>query len=117
MGHNAPSMRIVSKENLVGMVITGGTSVLLSPLVGQGAAREIILLADIFEAAVAQRMGLLHRLVEPERLDGEVQALTDTMLSRAPLSLRESKHLLNRPLEAELERAFQNEIEIGRAHV
>ena len=98
-------------EARVGMVITGGTSVLLPHLIGQRAAREIILLADIFEAAVAQRMGLLHRLVEPERLDAEVQALTDTMLSRAPLSLRESKHLLNRPLEAELERAFQNEVE------
>jgi enoyl-CoA hydratase/carnithine racemase len=33
------------------------------------------------------------------------------MLSRAPLSLKESKQLLNRPLEVELERAFQNEIE------
>src|SRR6266446_4734831 len=98
-------------EARVGMVITGGTSVLLPHLVGQGVAREIILLADIFEAAVAQRIGLLHRLVEPERLETEVQALTDTMLSRAPLSLRESKRLLNRPLEAELERAFQNEIE------
>jgi enoyl-CoA hydratase/carnithine racemase len=98
-------------EAHVGMVITGGTSVLLPHLIGQGAAREIILLADIFEAAVAHRMGLLHRLVEPERLDDEVQALADTMLSRAPLSLHESKHLLNRPLEAALERAFQNEIE------
>jgi enoyl-CoA hydratase len=98
-------------EARVGMVITGGTSVLLPYLVGQGVAREIILLADIFEAAVAQRMGLLHRLVEPERLNAEVQALTDTMLSRAPRSLRESKQLLNRPLEAALERAFQNEIE------
>ena len=95
----------------VGMVITGGTSVLLPQLVGQGVAREIILLADIFEAAAAQRMGLLHRLVEPERLDAEVQALAGKMLSRAPLSLKESKQLLNRPLEVELERAFQNEIE------
>ena len=95
----------------VGMVITGGTSVLLPHLIGQGMAREITFLADIFEAAVAQRLGLLHRLAEPEKLDAEVQALTDKMLSRAPLSLRESKQLLNRPLEAELERAFQNEIE------
>ena len=39
------------------------------------------------------------------------QALTAKMVSRAPLSLRESKQLLNRTLEAELERAFQNEIE------
>jgi len=98
-------------EARVGMVITGGTSVLLPHLIGQGVAREIILLADIFEASVAQRMGLLHRLVEQERLDAEVQALTDTMLSRAPRSLHESKQLLNRPLEAALERAFQNEIE------
>ena len=98
-------------EARVGMVITGGTSVLLPQLVGQGVAREIILLADIFEAATAQRLGLLHRLVEPERLDAEVQALAGKMLSRAPLSLKESKQLLNRPLEVELERAFQNEIE------
>src|SRR5437763_5559279 len=98
-------------EARVGMVITGGTSVLLPYLVGQGAAREIILLADIFEAAVARRIGLLHRLVEPERLDAEVHALAGKMLSRAPLSLKESKQLLNRPLEVELERAFQNEIE------
>src|SRR5881275_397857 len=98
-------------EARVGMVITGGTSVLLPQLVGQGMAREIILMADIFEAATAQHLGLLHRLVEPERLDAEVQALAGKMLSRAPLSLKESKQLLNRPLEVELERAFQNEIE------
>lgn len=98
-------------EARVGMVITGGTSVLLPHLVGQGVAREIILLADVFEAAVARQFGLLHRLVEPELLDAEAQALATKMLSRAPLSLRESKQLLNRPLETELERAFQNEIE------
>jgi enoyl-CoA hydratase/carnithine racemase len=98
-------------EARVGMVITGGTSMMLPLLVGQGAAREIILMADIFDATVAQRMGLLHRLVEPEQLEAEVQAMTGKLLSRAPLSLRESKRLLNRPLETEIERAFQNELE------
>ncbi len=98
-------------EARVGMVITGGTTVLLPALVGQGMAREIILMADIFDATFAQRIGLLHRLVDPERLDDEVQAFTNKILSRAPLSIRESKQLLNRPLESELERAFQNEIE------
>ncbi|MGI9057723.1 MAG: enoyl-CoA hydratase/isomerase family protein [Ktedonobacteraceae bacterium] len=98
-------------EASVGMVITGGTTVLLPQLVGQGVAREIILMADIFDAEVARKLGLLHRMVEPERLDAEVQSLADKMLSRAPLALRESKRLLNRPLEAELERAFQNELE------
>ncbi len=34
-------------EASVGMVITGGTTVLLPQLVGQGVAREIILMADI----------------------------------------------------------------------
>jgi enoyl-CoA hydratase/carnithine racemase len=50
-------------------------------------------------------------LVEPELLEAEVQAVADKMLSRAPLSIHESKKLLNRPLETELERAFQNEVE------
>ena len=98
-------------EASVGMVITGGTTVLLPQLVGQGLAREIIMMADIFDATTAQRMGLLHRLVEPERLDAEVQTLADKLLSRAPLALRESKYLLNCPLETELERAFFNELE------
>lgn len=104
-------VRMGCVEARVGMVITGGTTVLLPLLVGQAVAREIILLADIFDATLARHMGLLHRMVEPERLEDEVQALIDTLLSRAPLALFESKRLLNRPLEAELERAFQNEIE------
>ncbi len=98
-------------EASVGMVITGGTTVLLPQLVGQGLAREIILLAEIFDATAAQRMGLLHRLVEPEMLYSTAQALADTLLSRAPIALRESKSLLNRPLALELERAFYNELE------
>lgn len=98
-------------ETRVGMVITGGASVLLPHLVGQGLAREIVLGAEVFNAARASQMGLLSRLVEPQALDDEVQKLTETLLSRAPLAVRESKRLLNRPLEGELERAFQNELE------
>ncbi len=98
-------------EARVGMVITGGTTVLLPHLVGQGLAREIILMADIFEAALAQRVGLVHRVAEPEQMDAAVQALADKLLSRAPLAVRESKRLLNLPLVPDLERAFQNEIE------
>lgn len=98
-------------ETRVGMVITGGTSVLLPQLVGQGLAREIIFAADIFDATTAQQMGLLHRLVDAAALDAEVHTLAGKLLSRAPLAVRESKRLLNRPLESELERAFQNELE------
>jgi enoyl-CoA hydratase len=104
-------VRLGCVETRVGMVITGGASVLLPTLVGQAQAREMILAANIFDAAAAQRMGLLHRLVDPASLDAEVQTLTDTLLRRAPLAVRESKRLLNRPLESELERAFQNELE------
>jgi enoyl-CoA hydratase/carnithine racemase len=104
-------VRMGCVETRVGMVITGGASVLLPYLVGQGLAREIVLAAQIFDAVTARQMGLLHRLVDPDALETEVQALTDTLLSRAPLAVRESKRLLNRPLESELERAFQNELE------
>lgn len=106
-----PRARMGCVEASVGMVITGGTTVLLPQLVGQGLAREIILMADIFTAITAKNWGLLHRLVEPEQLDAEVQVLVDKLLSRAPLALRESKLLLNRPLEKDLEQAFFNELE------
>jgi enoyl-CoA hydratase len=103
-------VRMGCVETRVGMVITGGASILLPHLVGQGLAREIVLGAEVFDAARASQMGLLHRLVEPQALDAEVHKLTETLLNRAPLAVRESKHLLNRPLESELERAFQNEL-------
>jgi enoyl-CoA hydratase len=98
-------------EASVGMVITGGTTVLLPRLVGSGLAREIILMADIFEVELAEGYGLVHRVAEPEQLDAAAQVLADKLLSRAPLAVRESKRLLNQPLEPELERAFQNEVE------
>jgi enoyl-CoA hydratase/carnithine racemase len=104
-------VRMGCVETRVGMTITGGASVLLPNLVGQALAREIIFTADIFDAATAKQMGLIHRLVDPASLDMEIQTLTGTLLSRAPLAVRESKRLLNRPLESELERAFQNEFE------
>jgi enoyl-CoA hydratase/carnithine racemase len=104
-------VRMGCVETRVGMVITGGASVLLPHLVGQGLAREIALGAEVFDAARAKEMGLLHRLVEPQALDDEIRKLAETLLSRAPLAVRESKRLLNRPLESELERAFQNELE------
>src|SRR5437763_15899582 len=46
-------------EARVGMVITGGTSVLLPQLVGQGMTREIILMPDISQAPSAQHIRLL----------------------------------------------------------
>jgi 2-(1,2-epoxy-1,2-dihydrophenyl)acetyl-CoA isomerase len=104
-------VRMGCVETSVGMVITGGTSVLLPQIVGQALAREIIFAANIFDAGTAKQMGLLYRVVDPALLDEEVQSLTGKLLSRAPLALRESKRLLNRPLETELERAFQNELE------
>jgi enoyl-CoA hydratase len=104
-------VRMGCVEAGVGMVITGGTTVLLPQLVGQGQAREIILMAAIFDASYAHQLGLLHRLVEPERLESEVWMMAEKLLSRAPLALRESKQLLNLPLKPELERAFQNEVE------
>jgi enoyl-CoA hydratase/carnithine racemase len=104
-------VRMGCVETSVGMVITGGTSVLLPQIVGQALAREIIFAATIFDAGTAKQMGLLHRVVDPALLDEEVQSLTGKLLSRAPLAVRESKRLLNRPLETELERAFQNELE------
>src|SRR5260221_9144963 len=81
-------VRMGCVETCVGMVITGGTSVLLPQIVGQPLAREIIFTADLFDAATAKQMGLLHRLVAQAMLDAEVQTVTDKLLSRAPLAVR-----------------------------
>ena len=68
-------------------------------------------MADIFEPAVAQRTGSAPPIGRAGTVGRRGAGTGRQDVEPCATSLRESKRLLNRPLEAELEQAFQNEIE------
>ncbi len=58
-------------------------TLLMPSLVGQKKTRELLLTGDLIDAAEAERIGLVNRVVPADRLAAEVDALADR-LARTP---------------------------------
>ena len=74
---------------------------LLMPfLVGQKATRELLMTGDLIDATEARRLGLVNRVVPPDRLAAEVDALAETLARVEPDVMAPTKAMLNRSMEA-----------------
>lgn len=80
----------------------GGTQRLVR-LIGRGPALAMLLTGEPIEAERAQALGLIQRVVEPERLDAEVEALAQRLAASAPLALAAILDAVIRGNEAALE--------------
>lgn len=73
---------------------------------GPRAASRWFLTAEVFDAAQAMRIGLIHDLCEPEDLDTHVNGILEKLLLASPNALRESKRLIQdvsgQPIDAAL---------------
>lgn len=71
--------------------------------IGERAARRYFLTAEVFDAAEAERIGLLTRVVPAEELDRTVDGLLAHLLAGGPAAMREIKALIaavaNRPVD------------------
>jgi enoyl-CoA hydratase/carnithine racemase len=76
-----------------------GTSWLMPRLVGQGRAAEIVYTGRIVEAVEAEELGLLNRIVEPDRLLDEAMELAGQIAANSPGGVRLSKTALQANME------------------
>jgi enoyl-CoA hydratase/carnithine racemase len=84
---------------------------LLMPFViGQKKTRELLLTGDLIDAREAERIGLVNRVVAPERLGDEVDALADRLARVEPDVMAPTKLMLNRALDAT---GFAQAVEMG----
>ena len=67
----------------------------LPKLVGQGMAKELIYTGKVIAADEALRIGLVGSVVEPEDLEGAVDALLAAILKNAPIAVRYAKACIN----------------------
>jgi len=79
----------------------GGTQ-RLTRLLGAGWASELILAGDPVDAATAERIGLVNRVVPHERLLEEAKRLARTILSRGPRAVALAKAAIHQALETSL---------------
>lgn len=62
--------------------------------IGSRQMRRYALTAEVMDAATAERLGLAHRVVEPDALDSAVEAMIETLLGTSPQASRATKALL-----------------------
>jgi len=83
-------------------------SVALSRNVPRKAAFEMLVTGRFVEAAEAQRLGLVNRVVPADRLDEEVQALAGSIVAKPRAALALGKALFYRQLETGIAAAYDD---------
>ncbi|HYX90259.1 MAG TPA: enoyl-CoA hydratase [Myxococcaceae bacterium] len=86
--------------------------VALSRAVGRKAALEMLLTGEMVDAERAQQLGLVNRVVDPERLDAEVNALARQIAGKSPLTLAIGKEAFYRQVELDLAAAYDYASEV-----
>jgi 2-(1,2-epoxy-1,2-dihydrophenyl)acetyl-CoA isomerase len=96
----------------VGLVPDTGSTWFLPRLVGPARAAEMIFTADSVDAATAERIGLVNRVVPADSLMAEAEALAARLAQAAPIALALAKRALNRALDSNLEDALEFEAQL-----
>ena len=80
--------------------------VALGRAVGRKAAMEMLLTGEAVSAERAREIGLVNRVVAPEALDAEVEALARLIASKSPAAIATGKDVFYRQLEMPLGDAY-----------
>jgi cyclohexa-1,5-dienecarbonyl-CoA hydratase len=81
--------------------------VLLPKLVGPAKALELILTGDVITAAEAQRIGLVNKVVAPEKLDESLNQLVDKLREKSPIVLKLTRMSLKRIIDIDFKKDLE----------
>jgi enoyl-CoA hydratase len=85
-------------------------TLLMPYLLGQKKTRELLLTGDLIDAAEAERIGLVNRVVPADRLAAEVDRLADRLARTPPEVMSLTKRMLNRAMDAA---GFRDAVQAG----
>ena len=109
-----PKATFALEEVALGLYPTGNATVLLPRQIGWVHAQELLLGARPIDAERAREIGLVNRLVEPERLLPEALAMADAIAANAPLAVRTTRAGVRELLGVPLAQAYPRQEELGR---
>ena len=94
------------QEINVGVVPGGGAIPRLTQLVGMAKAKEIVYTGDVINAHSALQMGLINKVVPPERLMEEARAMARKLLIKSSVTLSYVKKAFNTGVDIDLAAAL-----------
>jgi len=85
-------------------------STFVLPRIGASGARRYFLTGEIFKAAEAKAIGLVHEVVPVEDLDGAVGRLIDAISGNGPRAVAAAKRLIREGLSLRRDDAIENAV-------
>lgn len=95
----------------LGIIPGGGGTQRLSRLIGATKAKEIIFLGEIFDAATAEKLGVINKIVPTESLLDEAQKLAKKLASKPAVAMKMAKAAINTGINLDITSALSVEIQ------
>ncbi len=89
----------------------GGSSLLFPQLMGHSQAAELLMVADIFSSAKAEKVGLVNKVVPSSEVLAHAQKIAKKLSLKAPGAMIKAKALLKQSYYGDLETRIIEEIE------
>lgn len=96
----AETAELGQPEINLGFIPGAGGTQRLARLIGRDRAKELIFTGDRIPAREAERLGLVHKMVSPDKLEQELRAFAAKLAEKPPLALAMAKYAINFGLEA-----------------
>lgn len=96
--------------NRIGLAPDWGATYTLPRLVGPSRAAELFFLADMVDAAQAERIGLVNRVVPHEQLETATREIAERLARKPALALRLAKEAVQASLGSTLEEMLDFEV-------
>jgi enoyl-CoA hydratase len=100
----------VLPEVKLGLSVAMGTQ-RITRVAGIAVTKQLILLTERFNAATAQKYGLVHQVVPPDQLDSAVDALAARFRGLPPRTVGIAKRIINQGVELSLRASEDLEID------
>jgi enoyl-CoA hydratase/carnithine racemase len=91
----ARGAEFVLTENKLGVLPASGACSRMIQMIGIGRLKEMVMAALPVDADKAERIGLVHRVYEPQALMQGAIEFAQHLLERAPLAMGMAKHIIN----------------------
>jgi enoyl-CoA hydratase len=95
-----------------GLIPTDGGTQRLPRIVGRAKALELILTAETISAEEAFEIGLVSKIVAPENLGSEVDAIAGAIATKGPIALKYAKEAVNKGMDLTLEQGLRLEADL-----
>jgi enoyl-CoA hydratase/carnithine racemase len=95
-----------------GIIPDVGGSTRLPAVVGLGRAKELIMTARLLDAAEAERIGLVNRVVPAEELEQATQTLVDELLANSHVAVGRAKRVIDASARPALAHTLEMEVSV-----